>query len=169
MQIDTGMTSTINVKTIQAETFSDYKKASMLICVCNCDWKCCKEAKQDICQNTEIAKQENLTVSIDDAIKSYINNPITEAIIFGGLEPMLQFKEVYSFIYKLRNQYNCNDDVIVYTGYYENEIQEYIQQLKQFKNIIVKFGRFISNDKSKYDNVLGVTLASHNQYAKQIS
>ena len=82
---------------------------------------------------------------------------------------MLQFKEVYSFIYKLRNQYNCNDDVIVYTGYYENEIQEYIQQLKQFKNIIVKFGRFISNDKSKYDNVLGVTLASHNQYAKQIS
>ena len=38
-----------------------------------------------------------------------------------------------------------------------------------FKNIIIKFGRYIPNRNNKYDEILGVTLASDNQFAEKIS
>ena len=41
--------------------------------------------------------------------------------------------------------------------------------LKKFKNIIVKFGRYRPNFQKHFDEVLGVELASTNQYAKRIS
>ena len=49
---------------------------------------------------------------------------------------------------------------IIYTGYCPNpnEIPKEIGLLKQYKNIIIKFGRYIPNAKSKYDEVLGVEL-----------
>ena len=37
-----------------------------------------------------------------------------------------------------------------------------------FTNIIIKFGRYIPNQKPHYDEVLGVNLASDNQYAERI-
>ena len=37
------------------------------------------------------------------------------------------------------------------------------------KNIIIKYGRFIPDSKSRYDNILGITLASDNQYAEEIN
>ena len=58
---------------------------------------------------------------------------------------------------------------IIYTGYYENEIEEQINQIRKYKNITFKFGRFIPNQKEHYDDVLGVYLASDNQYGKVIS
>lgn len=39
----------------------------------------------------------------------------------------------------------------------------------KWKNIIVKFGRFIPNQHPHYDEVLGINLASDNQYAEKIS
>ena len=39
-------------------------------------------------------------------------------------------------------------------GYDRNEIEEHLMTLKKFKNIIVKFGRFIPNQKTHYDKVL---------------
>ena len=38
-----------------------------------------------------------------------------------------------------------------------------------YSNIIIKFGRFIPNREPHFDEVLGVNLASNNQYAKRIS
>ena len=69
----------------------------------------------------------------------------------------------------LRNHLFCNDDVVIYTGYNKEEIADKIEVLKKFKNIIIKFGRFIPNSKKKYDEVLGVELASENQYGEKIS
>ena len=92
---------------------------------------------------------------------------ITKAIVFAGLEPFDRFDEMFEFIKKFRE--TENDMCIVYTGYYEDEVEEHLEKLKQFKNIIVKFGRFIPNQQQHYDEVLGVNLTSDNQYAKQIS
>ena len=80
----------------------------------------------------------------------------------------MQFEEVYDLIKYFRNN-NCNDDFVIYTGYNEDEIKEQVNQLKEFSNIIIKFGRFVPNQKKHYDNVLGVELASLNQYGKRIS
>ena len=142
----------------------------MFIATCFCDWKCCKENNCEIsmCQNSNIAKQSIIEISADEIFRRYQNNTLTSAIIFGGLEPLLQQNDVLKIISYFR-KHDCNDMFIIYTGYYENEVEDFITQVKQFKNIIIKFGRYKPNKNTRYDEVLGVTLASPNQYARQIS
>lgn len=141
----------------------------MMLATCCCDWKCLKELNLDIsvCQNSQIVEQKNIEVSIESIINRYLNNPITQAVVIGGLEPMLQFEEVLEFIKQFRQR--SNDDIVIYTGYYPEEIKDKIEQLKQYKNIIVKFGRYIPNRNKRFDNVLGIWLASDNQFAIKIS
>ena len=62
-----------------------------------------------------------------------------------------------------------NDDCVIYTGYRKDEIQDKIEWLKQFPNMIIKFGRFVPNQQSHYDDILGVYLASNNQFSEKIS
>ena len=50
-----------------------------------------------------------------------------------------------------------------------DEIADKIDALKKFENVIVKFGRFIPDAKHRFDDVLGVELASDNQFAERIS
>jgi organic radical activating enzyme len=158
------------VKSIVDEDFLNYKIPSIFIATCYCDWKCCNEqnVSTEICQNSELFSQKNVDIPINEIFNRYINNPITKAIIIGGLEPMLQFEEVFLLIKYFREN-NCNDAFVIYTGYYENEISRQISILKQYTNIIVKFGRYILNSNRKFDDVLGIELASENQFAKIIS
>lgn len=160
----------MRVKGITPEDFVNYKLPSMFISTCYCDWKCCTELGLDIrvCQNAPLAQMEDKDIDDQTIYEQFINNPITKAVVIGGMEPMIQINEVIDLINLFRNQgENC--PFIIYTGYYPNEIPEPLERLKQYKNIIVKFGRFVPNKKSRYDEVLGVTLASDNQYAKVIS
>ncbi len=158
----------MQIKGLIDEDFVNYKHPSMYICTSVCDFKCDKESGVGCCQNSSLAKLDAKTVSDDDIIKRYVNNPITKAIVFGGLEPFEQFSELFNFISKFRFNYNKNDPIIIYTGFYKEEISHRIEELKQLRNIIVKFGRFIPNQTKKYDDVLGVYLASSNQYAEKI-
>ena len=155
----------MKIKYIIDENFQDYKKPSMMLATCYCDWKCLKELNLDIsiCQNSQIAQQKNIEVSIESIINRYLNNPITRAVVIGGLEPMLQFEEVLEFVKQFRKY--SNDDIVIYTGYYPEEIQDKIKELIQYKNIIIKFGRYIPNKDKRFDEVLGVWLASDNQFA----
>ena len=159
------------IKDIIDEDFINYKKPSMFIGTVKCDWKCCIEGKFDkkICQNYEISHQKNLNVSNEFIFNRYINNPITQSIVFGGLEPILQFEEILNFIKFVRMDKKCIDDIVIYTGYNLNEIEDKVNILKNYKNIIIKFGRFIPNNKIHYDEILGVYLASDNQYALKIN
>lgn len=159
----------MKIKFVQMEDFLNYKKCSMFIGVTSCDWKCCKEQNLpcSICQNYSWSKNEIKNIDNQILIDSYVNNDLTEAIVFGGLEPFLQFDELIEFIKEFRK--SSQDEIVIYTGYNENEIEDKIDKLKEFKNIIVKFGRYIPNKPSRYDEILGVTLASDNQYAKRIS
>lgn len=158
----------MKLKGIVIEDFINYKLPSMFLITCSCDWKCCKEAGNNICQNMEIVKEKNKNISDEKIFEKYISNPITKAIVVGGLEPFDQFEELHNLIHYFREN-NCEDEFIIYTGYYPEEIEGYIYFLKMFKNIIIKFGRYIPNRSNKYDEILGVTLASDNQFAKKIS
>ena len=71
------------------------------------------------------------------------------------LEPFEQFEELQHFIYLLRTEFMCDDDVVIYTGYYPDEIKDALDILRGFKNIIIKFGRYIPNRQSRYDEILG--------------
>ena len=160
----------MKIKDIQDENFQDYKKTSMFICNCVCDWKCCKDANipESVCHNNKIIQQKNFEVSPEYLYLRYKNNPLTSAIVFGGLEPLLQFSEVLEVIEYFRAQ-GCMDDIVIYTGYYPDEVKDKIEQLQQFKNIIVKFGRFIPNVEPRFDEILGINLVSDNQFAQRIS
>lgn len=160
----------MKVKTIIDEDFINYKYPSMFIGTCFCDFKCCKEAKvsTSICQNEPIVQMPNIEIPTDEIFRRYSENPITSAIVIGGLEPMFQFTEIIELIIYFRKQ-GYMDDIVLYTGYYPDEIPEKINILKQYKNIIVKFGRFLPNHVPHFDEVLGVKLASNNQYAVRIS
>lgn len=161
---------TVTVKEIVDENFQDYKKSSMFIATSKCDFKCLTELGLDcsICQNMKISTMPNKTILISDIFKRYKSNPLTSSIVIGGLEPMLQFDEILELVSYFR-KLKCNDDFVIYTGYYENEIKNEIQLISKFENIIIKYGRFIPNSKPIYDSVLGVTLSSENQHAMKIS
>ena len=160
----------MRIKGLQDEDFVNYKKPSMFIGTSMCDWKCCTEQCLDnsICQNSSLANSKTIDISVDEIYHRYINNPSTKSVVIGGLEPMLQFSDVLELI-KIFRDNSCNDDIVIYTGYYKEEIADKIALLSKYKNIIIKFGRFILNQEKHYDEVLGVYLASNNQHAEKIS
>ena len=158
----------MKVKGIIFEDFTNYKKPSMFIGTNKCNnFKCDKECGKPVCQNSELAKAPNIEISDEEIIERYLSNPITEAVVFGGLESFDTFKELYNFIKFFREK--SDDDIVIYTGYYPNEIENKIKELYSFKNIYIKFGRFIPNSQKIYDNILGVELSSNNQFTLPIN
>lgn len=160
----------IKIKQVIDENFQDYKKAAMFISASSCDFKCLKEINLDcgICQNSKFSLEPDIKISVQDIFKRYKENKIISAVVIGGLEPFLQFEEFLSLVKYFREN-GCYDDFVIYTGYYPDEIKKEIEKLKNFKNIIVKFGRYIPNSKEKFDEVLGIMLSSENQFAQKIS
>ena len=116
-----------------------------------------------LCQNSPIATQKNHNFSDTRIVNRYLKNKLTSAIVIAGLEPLLQWDQLLSLIQEFRSK--TDDDIVIYTGYYPEEIKDKIQELKKFKNIIVKFGRYIPGQEVHLDPVLGVNLANKQQYA----
>lgn len=156
----------MNIKQLLDEDFVNYKKPSMFIGFPLCSWKCELECGEKVCQNSTLATSPNIEIDVDVICNRYIENDITSAIVFGGLEPFDSWNDLYNLIQKLREK--TEDDIVIYTGYYKNEIENYIVELEEFKNIIIKFGRFVPNCEKHYDEVLGIYLASNNQYGERI-
>lgn len=155
------------IKGIQDEDFVNYKKPSMFISFPSCTWKCDRECGKKVCQNGTLATTPNIDIGIKTIVNKYINNPITKSIVCGGLEPFDTFDDLLQLIAYLR--VSTNDDIVIYTGYYKEEIADRIPLLSKYKNIVIKYGRYIPGQEKHYDKVLGVYLASSNQYAEKIS
>lgn len=171
------------VKGIIDEDFVNYKKPSMVIEFPKCDFKCDKECGQIICQNRLLVFEPNIEIPYEKIIDRYLENPITEALVFQGLEPFDSLKDLLDIIFALRGGVGCKDDIVIYTGYTKEEVELFtydkaypilkdtskiIPMLKQVGNIIIKYGRYIPNQTPHYDEVLGVYLASDNQYAERL-
>ncbi len=126
----------------------------------------------------ELPDSESVNLHIDeisavvadgDIIKSYLFNEFTEAIYIVG-DLITQFPEIFNFIAKLRNDFYCDDDVIVFTEYRETELNSVLDALRMFRNIIVVFEdrSAIKYSLAHYDDILGVYIPD-NQYARRIS
>ena len=155
------------LKGIIFEDFINYKKPSMVLEFPKCSFKCEKECGIKMCQNSSLVNEPNITIDVEKVVDYYINNPITSAVVMQGLEPFDTYQQLLEFITELRKQ--TDDDIVIYTGYYKDEINKYVKELSKFKNIIIKFGRFIPDQKEHYDEILGIKLMSNNQYAEKIS
>lgn len=155
----------MRVKQIIDEDFTNYKKPSMFIAFPTCSFKCGK----GYCHNAELVDMPDITVTPQDIVNRYKRNNLTSAIVCGGLEPMDNLPSLYLLIAAIREE-NITDDIVVYTGYTESETTNCgLELLSRYPNVIVKFGGYIPNQKPHYDDVLGIMLASDNQYAKKIS
>lgn len=157
----------MKIKGLVEEDFCNYRKPSMFIIFPNCTFKCDKEAGCAICQNGALANEPAIDMSAIEIVSRYVKNPITKAIVFGGLEPWDSDWDIEQLIMEFRKY--TNDDIIIYTGYTEEELKNKITKVSCYNNIIIKYGRFIPNQDKHYDEVLGVELASSNQYARRIS
>lgn len=157
----------MKIKNLIDEDFINYKKPSMFIGMPHCTFKCDKECGCNVCQNSELALAPTIEIDDEEIIQRYITNPITEAIVFGGLEPFDDFNDLFAFIADFRDY--SKDDIVIYTGYYPEEIPSYLDLLlANYKNIVIKFGRFIPDKPHRFDELLGVELSSNNQYAKRL-
>ena len=164
------------IKQLMDEDFVNYSKPSMFIGFPSCTWKCEKECGMRVCQNSALATSANIDISTHELVNRYLSNPITKAIVCGGLEPFDSWSSLQLLIQRFREE--TKDTIVIYTGYTEDELRYHAPEdgfydkifwLQKYPNIIVKFGRFIPNQESHYDEVLGVNLASSNQYARRIS
>ena len=151
----------MKVRQIVIEDFINYKKPSLFIAFPYCNFKC----GQELCQNSELIKSPLLEISATQIIDWFNDNPITEAYIFGGLEPFDSWSDLLHLITQIRIR-DKNSDIIIYSGYTKTELEErgVLDALYRF-GVIIKCGRYIPNKSSRYDDILGVELASDNQYA----
>ena len=155
------------LKNIVDEDICNYKKTSLFIAFPYCNFKCEKDCGIQCCQNSPLVKALNIEFPVENIVNRYITNPLTHAIVCGGLEPLDSFDDLMTFIDLLRQK--TDDDVVIYTGYYKSEILDKIEKLQNYKNIIMKYGRYVPGQESHYDELLGIKLANKEQYAEKIS
>ena len=157
----------MKIKGLVDEDFVNYKKPSMFISTYTCSFKCCEECGQAVCQNLPLVSQPTVEVDNAELVQRYVNNNITKAVVLGGLEVLDDVKDVFEFVRVFRRY--SDDDIVIYTGYNEEEVKPCIDRLKAMtSNIIIKFGRFVPDQQPHYDEVLGVKLASDNQKGVRI-
>lgn len=162
------MDNPIEVKGIIWQDLVNYKKISTTIMFPTCSFKCDKENGVQLCQNKGLAAAPSQIVDVNDIIDRHMQNPLTQAIVLQGLEPLDDLFGVYTVAAVLKEK-NCKDDLVIYTGYNKDEINPaHLQNIAFFLpgHLIIKWGRYIPNQSPHYDQVLGVNLASDNQYGE---
>ena len=171
------------IKEIRDEDFTSYKKPSMVIGFPSCTFKCERECGcKGMCQNSALVTAPDIEMGYGHIVDRYLKNPITKAIIMAGLEPFDSASSLVGLINCFRK--NTDDDIVIYTGYTKEEVKSmqyticyswgkqsysYLGEISKHPNIIIKYGRFRPNEEPHYDSVLGIQLASSNQYAERIS
>ncbi len=154
----------MRVKNIIWEDTVNYRKPSLFIGTAECSYKC----GADVCQNAELSEAPDIEVDERELLEKYLDNPLTTAIVLGGLEPLDQLADLAELC-SMMNILNVTDDLVIYTGYTEEEAEKQVRFLRNlncgFRNLIVKYGRYISDSESRFDPVLCVSLASDNQHA----
>lgn len=153
----------MKIKGLIPEDFVNYKKISMTVMFPRCTFKC----GAGYCQNSSLAQAEDIEMSVEEITEKYVKNPISESIVMQGLEPFDSFDDLHDLVKCLRSK--IPDEIIIFSGYQKHEIANEILILSEYPNIIVKFGRYVPGHEKHYDDVLGVWLASDNQYAERIS
>lgn len=154
----------MKIKGIIDEDLVNYKVPSMVIEFPKCDFKCDRECGRQVCQNSELAAAPALDIYAEEIVKRYLKNDITSALICQGLEPFDTWEDLLLLCVLFR-LYSTNP-IIIYTGYNREEIMDKVEILEKWVgNFIIKYGRYIPDQEPHLDPLLGVELASDNQYA----
>lgn len=119
-----------------------------------------------MCQNSELTRSKNITVSTQRIIDRFTNNPISKALVLSGLDPFDSYEDMIKLVQDFRKQ--CSNTIVIYSGYTKDELSDRIPILHDLGNVVIKYGRYIPNQSKHFDDCLGVYLASDNQYAENV-
>lgn len=158
----------MKVKGIIDYDCTNYKEPCLTIEFPYCDFKCDKLNGCQVCQNSSLAAEPDIEVSGEYIWNMYQQNPLTKAFCFQGLEPFDSYMDLIELIKFIRIDKQCNDPIIIYTGYEQGEDFITEQGIRNYHNIIIKWGRYIQDLEERFDSILDVKLASNNQYAEWI-
>jgi len=158
----------MKVKGIIDYDCTNYKEPCLTIEFPYCDFKCDKLNGCQVCQNSGLAAEPDIEVSGEQIWKLYSENPLTKAFCFQGLEPFDSYMDLIELIKFIRVDKQCNDLIIIYTGYEQGEDFITETSLRYYHNLIIKWGRYVQGLEERFDSILGVKLASNNQYAELI-
>jgi len=158
----------MRVKGIIDYDCTNYKEPCLTIEFPYCDFKCDKLNGCQVCQNSALARERDIEVSGEYIWRLYEQNPLTKAFCFQGLEPFDSYMDLIELVAFIRIYKNCSDPIVIYTGYNKGEDEITERSLRKYDNIIIKWGRFIMGQEPHYDEVLGVNLASDNQWGEYL-
>lgn len=158
----------MKVKGIIDYDCTNYKEPCLTIEFPYCDFKCDKLNGCQVCQNNGLAAEPDIEISGEYIWNMYKHNPLTKAFCFQGLEPFDSYMDLIELIKFIRIDKQCNDPIIIYTGYGQGEDFVTEQSIRNYHNIIIKWGRYVQGLEERFDPILGVKLASNNQYAELI-
>lgn len=165
----------VHLVDVKTDNITDYKETSMLLVFPYCSGKCGPK-----CHNYRMIGTTKINeYNILDIINLYLKLETHNSVVCAGLEPFDSMLDLTNLV-KCFSSCNKNCDIVIYTGYNEDEIEDNVKSLVETfdanvnkdykKSLIVKFGRFIFDDSGKevknYSDILGINLASPNQYAK---
>ena len=164
-----GDSKQMKLKGIIFDDLVNYKMPCVTLESPYCDFKCDKECGVQVCQNGPLAKAATIEYTAKEIISAYLKDDLSQALVIQGLEPLDSrwFPELWDFLVEFRK--NSADPIVIYTGFKEEEVGSIIELLQKLPKVIVKFGRYIPDQENHYDDILGVNLASPNQYARRIS
>ena len=162
----------IELKGIIWEDMVNYKKIGSTFMFPKCDFKCDRENGVQLCQNWELAAAPSQKYDIDELMRLYQIMILPESIILQGLEPLDSPIDIYTVAAAMQ-RHDITDDLVIYTGYNKNENDDITNIIDTVSfltpgSLIVKWGRYLPNQTSHYDEVLGVKLASDNQFGEII-
>ena len=131
----------MKIKGLTDTNFTDYKLPSLYIATPYCSFKCDKECGRAVCQNSALAHDTIYSVPNAAIAKIYNDNPVTQAVVFGGLEP-LDSTDLLEAITDLQTMCKIMR-IVIYTGYTEEEVQSKFPTLLSTTNLVMKYGRFV--------------------------
>ena len=146
--------------------FTNYKEPVMTLEFPRCDFKCDRLNGCKVCQNSQLAAEPDIDVSEYTLWDLYKSNPLTKGFCLQGLEPFDSEPSVLNFIDFIRAGMNISG--ILFEDNLNKDELQCLDIIQEYKNIIIKFGRYITGQQPHYDEVLGVNLASDNQYAEWV-
>lgn len=156
----------MKLKGIVDTDITNYKKISMFLITETCSLKCDKENKNNYCHNSGLLSQPTIEISSDELYERYKSNNLSEAIVIGGLEPFDSMSDLLELMFTFRRVHRCKDDIVIYTGYRKEEIEDELFVLEDYAPFIIKFGRYRPNQEPHFDKILGIELANDEQYAE---
>jgi hypothetical protein len=124
------------LKGVVDQDFVQYKKPCMTLMFPRCSFKCEIECGENVCQNGALAQARDIEVDTYAIAKRFLDNLMVNVLVCSGLEPFDSGKDLNRLISLLRFC-ECDDDVVIYTGYTEEEIKERFSWIYGHKNIII--------------------------------